>query len=204
MYTSIRTLNVQPHRMQDAMGVVGYVVSQINENHGGAMTYSVMVGGDPSAISVAGGWETLGQFETARASWMADQEVASAMRMGSEMVTSMADMIAQVLKPPGDPQAYALVNNATMNMPAVADAVGFALEVSEFVEGKTGNPSGVLTAMTGNRSQIYWVGYAADLAQIENDTQGLETDPAYLEFFKRSEGLFAPNSLEQSIWQVAG
>ena len=204
MYVSIRTLNVQPARFEDALGVVGYVVAQINENHGGALGYSVMVGGDPSAIAVSGNWETLGQFEQARASWMGDQELGSAMRMGSELLTGSSDMILQVLKPLGDPGAYALVNTASMHMPAVTDAIGFAVEVAEFAEGKTGVSTGVVSAYTGNRSMLSWVGYASDLDEISKNSQALETDADYLEFFKRSEGLFQPGTLEQNIWQMLG
>jgi hypothetical protein len=204
MYVTIRTINVQLTRMPDALGVVGHVVGQINEKHGGTLGYSVMVGGDPTAISVVGTWETLGQFDQARTSWMADQEIASAMRMGAEMSTGMSDVIGQIVKPPGEPGPYALVNTAKMQLTAVGDALAFAVEVSEFIEGKTGTASGVITAFTGNQSEMFWVGYADDLQKIGSDNESLQADPDYMAFFKRSESLFVQNTLEQSIWQLLG
>lgn len=202
MYVTIRTINAQLSRVQDAVGVVSYVVGQINANHGGTLGIALPVGGDPSVINVHGNWETLDQFAKARASWMADPEIASAMRMGAEMVTGMQDTIGQVIKPPGDPAAMAVTNTAMMNLTQVVDAIAFAVEVSEYAQGITGRESGVVTAVTGNRSAMFWVSYANDMAEVENQGQALETDADYLAFFKRSEGLFAPNTLEQSIWQL--
>lgn len=118
------------------------------------------------------------------------------------LVTDVQDAIAQVLKPPAARGSYAVLNTGRMHMPAVVDAIGFALEVATFVDGKLGRELGVLTAVTGNRSQMGWIGYADSLAQVEADGQTLERDPDYLAFFKRSEGLFEPGSLEQSIWQL--
>ena len=67
----------------------------------------------------------------------------------------------------------------------------FGLEIAEFVEAKTGVGSGVLTAFTGNRSIVSWVGYASDLDEIGKNSQALETDADYLEFFtKLSKALF--------------
>ena len=72
---------------------------------------------------------------------------------------------------------------------------------AEYASKKIGRDVGVLTASTGNRSQIAWIGYADSLDQIAHDGQAMETDPDYLAFFARSEGLMVPNSLQQSIWQ---
>ena len=89
-----------------------------------------------------------------------------------------------------------------MHMPAVVDATGFAVEIAEFVDQKLGRSVGVLTAMTGNRAGLMRLGDADSLDRVAADSQTLETDPDYLAFFKRSESLFAPGTLEQSIWQL--
>ena len=79
--------------------------------------------------------------------------------------------------------------------------IGFAIEVAEYAEQKTGRTVGVMAAKTGNRSGIMWATFAESLDQIMDDSQALETDPNWLEFFRRSEGLYVPGSLEDSIWQ---
>jgi hypothetical protein len=80
--------------------------------------------------------------------------------------------------------------------------MGFAIEVADFVEKKTGSVTGVMAAMTGNRAGLAWVGFSESLDQLANDQQALETDPDYLAFFARSENLFVPGTLEQGIWQL--
>ena len=47
-----------------------------------------------------------------------------------------------------------------------------------------------------------WIGFAESLDQVAKDSQTLETDPDYLAFFARSENLFVPGTLEDSIWQI--
>ena len=37
-----------------------------------------------------------------------------------------------------------------MHLPAVVDAVGFAIEVADFVDKTNGNATGVITTVTGN------------------------------------------------------
>jgi hypothetical protein len=89
-----------------------------------------------------------------------------------------------------------------MHMPAVADAVPFAIEVAEFVDTKLDGDVGVLAAVSGNRAGIMWLRYADSLAQAVADGQVLESDTEYLDFFKRSESLYVPGSLEQAFWQI--
>ena len=114
----------------------------------------------------------------------------------------MQDTIGQVVKPSAPRGSFATVSQAMMHMPAVVDAIGFAGEVAEFVEQKTGNGVGVMTAMTGNRAGVLWIGFAESLDQVAKDSQTLETDPDYLAFFARSGDLFVPGTLEDSIWQI--
>lgn len=47
------------------------------------------------------------------------------------------------------------------------------------------------------------MGFSDSLDQAAQDSQTMESDPDYLAFFKRSESLFVPGTLEQSFWQLA-
>jgi len=198
---TFRQMQADRARMEDAVSFAGYVVNKLNTDHGAAMRASVNIGGDPSAIALSGAWETLGDYEKMRATLMADAELQSAIRVGSGLFTNAADAIARVIKPTGQPGAIAVVNTANMHMPRVGEAVAFALEVADFVEGKTGNPAGVITAVTGDRSLLSWIGYSDSLDQLATDAETLEGSEDYLALFKRSEELFVPGSLTQGFWQ---
>lgn len=202
MYQTFRNMTAEMARMQDAIGMITMARDRLNSEHGGNYAVSVAVGGDPTAVSLSSPFETLGEYETIRAAAAQDPVIQSIIRMSGGLITSMQDTIAQVVKAPSPRGSFATVNQAMMHMPAVVDAIGFAVEVAEFVEQKNGNGLGVMTAMTGNRAGLLWIGFSESLDDVANDSQALETDPDYLAFFARSESMFVPGTLQQGIWQL--
>jgi hypothetical protein len=202
MYQLFRNMTVDMSRMQDALEMITTARDRLNSEHGGNYAVSVPIGGDPSAVSLSSPFATLGEYEKMRAAVSQDPVIQLIVRMGSGVMTSMQDTITQIVKPPGLRGPFVTVNRAMMHMPAVVDAMGFAVEVADFVEKKTGNVTGVMTVMTGNRAGLAWLGFSESLDQLAKDQQTLETDPDYLAFFARSESLFVPGSLEQGIWQM--
>lgn len=202
MYQTFRNMTVNMARMQDAIGLITMARDRLNSEHGGNYAVSVAVGGDPSAVSLSSPFETLGQYETMRAAAAQDPVIQSVVRMSGDVLTSVQDTIGQIVKAPAPRGPFVTVNLAMMHMPAVVDSIAFALEVAEFAEQKNGSAVGVMTAMTGNRAGLLWIGFSESLDQLANDAQALETDPDYLAFFARSENLFVPGTLEQSIWQI--
>jgi hypothetical protein len=201
MYMTVRQMQADIGRMEDAVSFAGYVAHKLNTDHGADMRASVNIGGDPSAIALSGRWETLGQYGEMRAALMADAELQSAIRVGSALFTHAADAIGRAIKPAGEPGPIAVVNSANMHMPRVGEAVTFALEVAEVVESLTGNAAGVITSVTGDRSQLWWIGFSDSLDDIGEQGEKLESSEEYLALFKRSEELFVPGSLAQSFWQ---
>jgi hypothetical protein len=202
MYQVFRNMTADMARMQDAIHMITTARDRMNSEHGANYAVSVAVGGDPSAVSLTSPFETLGEYEAVRAAAAQDPVIQSLIRMSGDVLTSVQDTIGQVVKPSAPRGSFATVSQAMMHMPAVVDAIGFAGEVADFVEQKTGNGVGVMTAMTGNRAGLLWIGFAESLDQVAKDSQTLETDPDYLAFFARSENLFVPGTLEDSIWQI--
>ena len=202
MYMMFRNMRAHMGRMQDAIGVATWARDRLNSDHGGAYTASVNVGGDPTAIALAATFPSMGDYEKLRASVAGDEGLQAVVRMSSDMIVETRDTITQVLRPPGDQGAIVVVNRAMMHMPAVAEAIPFALEVADFTKEKLGNDLGVMTVMTGNRAGLAWFGFSDSLEQAAQDQQTLETDPEWLAFFARSEKLFVPGTLEQAFWQL--
>jgi hypothetical protein len=201
MYVTFRNMQ-SGAPLQDTVALMVTARDHLNTNYGTDYAVSINVGGDPTAISLSTAWETLGAYDQVRAAIAGDAQMQSLIRTAGMMLTSVQDTIAQVVKAPAERNAYASVSIASMHMPAVAEAVPFAVEVAEYAEQKTGRTVGVMTAMTGNRSGLMWATFAESLDQIATDNQTLAADPQWLDFFKRSEPLFAAGSLEDSIWQV--
>ncbi len=202
MYMQFRNMRADMGKMQDAIGVATWARDRLNSDHGGDYTVSVNIGGDPSAITLAGTSASMGDYERLRASVAVDDGLQSVVRLASSLILETRDTITQVLRPPGDRSAIVTVNRAMMHMPAVAEAIPFALEVSDFVKAKLGSDLGVMTAVTGNRAGLAWMGFSDSLDQASQDQQALETDPDWLAFFTRSEHLFVPGTLEQALWQL--
>lgn len=203
MYMTFRNMRcVSMGQMQDAIGVTTWARDRLNSEHGGQFSVSVNIGGDPTAISLTGAYATMADYDKLRTAIAADTSMQAVIRMSSDLLADAQDSITQVLRPPGQVGAIATVNTAMMHMPAVSEAIPFAFEVADYAKAKLGNDVGVMTAVTGNRAGLAWLGFSDSLEQATQDGQTMESDPDYLAFFKRSENLFVPGTLEQSFWQL--
>jgi hypothetical protein len=202
MYMTFRNMRADMGHMQDAIGVATWARDRLNSDHGGNYAVSVNIGGDPTAIALAGAFATMAEYDKLRAALVGDDAMQAMIRMSSGMLVEVQDTITQVVRPPGDRGGIATVNRAMMYLPAVAEAIPFAMEVCDFIKAKLGRDFGVMTSVTGNRAGLAWIGYSDSLEEAVQNGQTLEDDPDYLAFFKKSENLFVPGTLEQSYWQI--
>jgi hypothetical protein len=187
--------------MPQAISMVTYVLEHMNSTHGTQFGAGVAVGGDPVAIGITGGFESLADYEALRAKLQTDQEYQAAMQMGDHLFENTTqDTLWNVRIPPGDQDAVTQVSGVRVELTRIVEAMAFAAEISATVSGITGRPTGLVTAATGERSRILWVAYGSSLAQLEADGETLEANEEYLDLFKRSDGLFVPNTLEQNLW----
>ena len=204
MYMTFRQMKADPARLQDALGLMEFVVGRLNDEHGGSFGYSMQVGGDPSLVALSSPWETLGRYQAMREAIATDPELQSAIRLASDLFTDAQDMIGKVLNPPGERGAFVEINTARIHMPAVAEAMAFCQEVVEFAEGKTGRPLGLIAGHTGDRSQIAFVAYGDSLDHLETLSDQVEGDADFQTFYKRSEDLIVAGSAERNYWQLLG
>ena len=187
--------------MPQAIAMVNYVLEHLNSTHGTQFGAGVSVGGDPAAIGITGGFESLADYEALRAKLPTDQDYQAAMQMGDHLFENTTqDTLWNVRIPPGDQNAVTQVSSVRMELTRISEAMTFAAEVAATVSEIVGRPTGLVTAATGDRSRLLWVAYSPSLAQIEADAATLEANAEYLDLFKRSEGLTQPNTLEQDIW----
>ena len=204
MYMTFRQMKADPTRMQDALGILGFVVDRLNSEHGGNFGYSMQIGGDPSVVALSSPWETLGGYQAMREAMAGDAELQSAIRLATDLFADAQDMIGKVLNPPGERGAFAWIDTVRIHMPAVQEAMAFCMEVTEFAQDRMGRGLGLLSAYTGDRSQVAFVAYGSSLDDLEAINADLEADPEFHTFYKRSEDLIVAGSAERTIWQLLG
>ena len=203
MYMTFRQMTSSLDRMPEAVALTAQVVDLINTKHGSHLAVSINVGGDPTAVAIAGPWANLGDYETFRAALMADDEVSALIASAEPgLATSVQDSIAQVVRPAAGRGSFATVSTAVMNLSALGDATMFAVEIAEHASSVIGAEVGVLSAFTGPRAGIMWLSYSDSLAEVASRNEALAADDGYRAFFPRSAGLFAESSLESAIWQI--
>lgn len=203
MYVTSRLLRASSGAtLSQAITMVNWVLGHINSNHGTDFGAGIQVGGDPLTIGITGGFEKLSDYEALRAALLTDEEYQGALRLGDHLFDgTMDDTIWNVRIPPGEPDAISQVSSVNVQLTRVVDAMTFAAEVASTVQSITGRTVGMVTAATGDRSRLVWVGYSPSLAAVQEDGEKLEANEDYLDLFKRSEGLMVPNTLQQNIWQ---
>lgn len=201
MYVTFRSFKAHPGKLQDAIGVATWVCQTINDKAGSDLGVSIAVGGDPDSMNVTGMWETLGAYEAIRADLATDPELASAMRLASDLVTNEGDAIGQLMRAPGERSAYVGFNRAAVQLARLADAVPFVLEVAETATEITGNEVGVVRAFTGDMNTVMWFSFHDSLQALAESQAKLDADANFREFYKRSEDIMVPNVLESGIRQ---
>lgn len=204
MYITFRQMKADPARMQDALALMDHVVGRLNDHHGAAFGYSLQIGGDPSVIALSSPWETLGDYQAMRDTIAADTEIQTAIRLGADLFSDAQDTIGKVLAPAGDRSAFTWIDTARIHLPAVQDALPFCMEAAQFVHAKTGREVGLISAYTGDRSQVAWVMHGSSMDDLESINADIESDEEFMAFYKRSEDLIVAGSAQRSIWQLLG
>ena len=98
---------------------------------------------------------------------------------------------------PSDPPplgAIGTITTATAMVDRMADAVGWSVEIAQYLEGLMGNSIGVLTDVYGQMGRITWIGVVADAAAADAAQAKLGADPGYIGRLPATKDLFIPGS----------
>jgi len=203
MYVSSRNLQATSLAVvPQAVALVNHVVGLINDKLGAQLGAGTQVGGDPTTIGVLGRYESLADYERIGLEMALDPEIMGAVQMGSHLFApNTVDGLWNLRMAPNEQNTYSTVTSTQIELARISDAMAFAAEVATTVASITGQAVGLATAVTGDRSRIVWVGYNASLAELEAQTDQLESNDTYMDLFKRAEGLVVPNALENVIWR---
>ena len=117
----------------------------------------------------------------------------------AELVTTPGhDVLREVIHgSPSDPPpvgAVGTITTATASVDRLADAIGWSVELAQYLEGVTGTPVGVLTDVFGTLGSIAWIAVAPDVASSEAARAKAVADPGYISRLTATKELFIPGS----------
>ncbi|MBW2273636.1 MAG: hypothetical protein JRG96_10215 [Deltaproteobacteria bacterium] len=92
------------------------------------------------------------------------------------------------------PPAAAAVVSAAIDVPQVAKAMSWSLELTEYTANLTGVPVALLTSNYGQYGTVSFVSYGQSIAQLEQSQEKTNSDPGFLQRLADSEGLFIAGS----------
>jgi hypothetical protein len=148
-------------------------------------------------------WSTIVESQVALAEstskLLADDGYFDLIEQAQDMITTAPHDILRelVFGEPSDPPpigAVATVTTATALVDRMADAVGWGVEIAQYVTAATGTPVAVLTNVFGQMGELAWIGVQPDLAAAEAARTKLAADADYLARLAPTKDLFLPAS----------
>ncbi|MGD9999260.1 MAG: hypothetical protein AB7L17_11640 [Ilumatobacteraceae bacterium] len=95
--------------------------------------------------------------------------------------------------------SVAVVTTAAIANGAYADAIGWGVDMAQYVEGVTGFPVAFLIDDYGPFGQVRWISVAPDAAATDTASQKLNADPGYLDKLRAAGQLFAEGSGQRGL-----
>jgi hypothetical protein len=93
----------------------------------------------------------------------------------------------------GPPAAAAAVT-ASIDVPQIAKATAWSLELADYTSNATGVPVALMSSNYGQYGTVTWISYGQSVAQLEQSQEKLNSDPGFLRRLADSGGLFIAGS----------
>ncbi|MEP7201018.1 MAG: hypothetical protein ABI894_00300 [Ilumatobacteraceae bacterium] len=197
MFARLVTLTGSPRKsMPWAMGITEYV------NSHSPLSVTCWAGSFGYPIGTVA-WTAMVESEAALAAGtgalLADPGYLDLVESAQDLISSPGhDVLREAIYgEPGDPPpigAVATVTTATAIVDRMGDALGWAVEIAQHVEGVVGSSVGVLTDVFGTMGGIAWIGSQPDVAAADAARAKLNADGDYLKRIAGSKDLFINGS----------
>ena len=197
MFSRLLTLSGSPRRsMPWAVGITEYV------NAHSSLDVSCWLGNFGYPVGTVA-WSALVESQAALTAGTAELLVDPGY---FDMIESAADLVAGpgqdslrelIYGTPAEPPAIGAVANvttATAIVDSMADAVGWAIEMAQYVESVISTPVAVLTDLFGTLGTITWISSQPDAAATDTARGKINADGDYLKRVSGSKGLFIEGS----------
>ena len=107
---------------------------------------------------------------------------------------SLRDLVYGTPSEPPPLGSIARLTTATAEVDRIGDAMGWAVEIAQYVEGVMDSPVSVFTEMFGGMGRIVWIGSQSTIVAAESAAAKMVGDTGYLSRMVSSKGLFIPGS----------
>jgi hypothetical protein len=97
------------------------------------------------------------------------------------------------------PPAAAAVVTARLEINHTRKAIGWSVELADYMAAATSIPMAVLTSNSGDYGAITWISYGTSLEQLEATNAKTQADTGFLQRLEDSEGLFVSGSGRGSL-----
>lgn len=136
---------------------------------------------------------------------LADDTYLAAIEDGRQFFTGQPrDTLYRAYGEPADdtsqPGSIAMVTTADAEAGSLGHAVGWGLEVNEYVSRLTGVPSVLLGSAAGSFSRLTWMGIAPDARAADEASRRMNADDGYLKLIARGGQYFVDRSARTQLF----
>ncbi len=98
----------------------------------------------------------------------------------------------------GEPAPIVTLTQSTIMNGHLADAMGWGMEVLEYVNNVTGMSGLFTNSAAGNFFDVSWIFSAQSGAELDSANQSLQADPGYIALVDKAGGFFVQGSAQRS------
>lgn len=133
-----------------------------------------------------------------------DADYQAKLAKGAEIMVgppqdSLATPLHGDLGEPPPVGAMAVVTNAVVANGQYAEAIGWGIDMAEYVTSLTGMPVGLMLQEYGAFGQLTWIGIGADAAAVDASAAATNGDAEYIKKLSAAGSLFVPGSGQRSL-----
>ena len=187
MYVFSRSTVVQGGNQREAMLWVASVTEKVNQiTDLNVAVWQNVFSREVGRVAWVAFVEDLSQLETADAKLAADDAFVAEVDRGATFTNStLDDQLGQVIHGSADPErnvTYATTVSALMAPGKFNRGIELGIEIAERSEQITGEPTMLVSAVTGDYSAIQWITAYDDVKGLQTAGEKLNANPSFVHF----------------------
>ncbi len=199
MYLFTRRVIVNPSQLRAGMAHAIALTEYVNQKTDLEVSLFQVLQGEPlGTLTFAYRTESYAASLESVDGLVRSDEYLEKIEKGAELFVGNArDQLGKFVHIAGElsgPPAAAAVVTATIDVPQVAKAMSWSLELADYSSNLTGVPVALLTSNFGQYGTVSWISYGQSVAQLEQSQEKSNSDPGFLQRLADSEGLFIAGS----------
>lgn len=199
MYLFTRRIVVNPSQFRTGLAHAIEMTKYVNQNSDLEVSlFEVLQGESLGTLTFAYPTESYSaSLESVDALIHSDEYLAEIERGGGFFVGNPVDQLGAVVHTAGEvsgPPAAAITYTITIDMPRIAEAMTWAVELTNYVSNLAGLPIQLLSSSFGQQGEISWIASGQSVAQVVAAQEKGNSDLGYLQRIAETEGFFVAGS----------